>query len=210
MPHTHPSTPVWVKVLLIAVVAGSAVWWLADRHDRTGNQDRLGAIASQIAGREVRVRCPGPFWRVVGYDMVEGKVQVGADGRPADETRLSETSCAELDALAEGRRAKELACIGRTAIACGPRGREVAIAVDVLAHESFHLRGILDEAETECRSLQAMARTAQRLGATAEQGRAMATAQYTGTYEQMPEAYRTGDCVDGGALDQRPDDPRFP
>ena len=206
----YPTTPLWLKLGVAVVLLGSVGWWALDRADRIGNEHRLAAIASQIAGREVRVRCPGPFWRVVGYDMVEGKVQVGADGRPADETRLSETSCAELDALAEGRRAKELECIGRTAIACGPRGREVAIAVDVLAHESFHLRGILDEAETECRSLQAMAWTAQQLGATAEQGHAMATAQYTGSYEQMPEAYRTGDCVDGGALDQRPDDPRFP
>ena len=103
------------------------------------------------------------------------------------------TSCAELDALAEGRRAKEFACIGRTAIPCWPRGREVAIAVDVLAHESFLLRGILDEAETECRSLQAMAWTAQQLGATAEQGTAMALAQYDGPYQEMGDAYR-GPC----------------
>src|SRR5690242_14782146 len=107
MPRTYPSTPVWVKVLLIAAFAGSAIWWLADRLDRTGNQDRLGAIASQLAGRDVRVICPGPFWRVVGYDTVEGKVRFGADGRPHDETRLSATSCDELDALAEGRRGKE-------------------------------------------------------------------------------------------------------
>jgi hypothetical protein len=86
----------------------------------------------------------------------------------------------------------------------------VTIAVDVLAHESFHLRGIMDEAETECRSLRAMAWTAQRLGATPAQGRAMATAQYTGAYQQMPDAYRSGACADGGALDGRPDDPRFP
>ena len=86
----------------------------------------------------------------------------------------------------------------------------MTLAVDVLTHEAFHLRGILDEAETECRSLQAMAWTAQRLGATPEQGRAMASAQYTGTYPLMPDAYRTGACADGGALDQRPDDPRFP
>jgi hypothetical protein len=210
MPRTYPSTPVWVKALLVVAVAGSALWWLVDRLDRTGNEDRLGAIASELAGRQVRVRCPGPLWRVVGYDTVEGKVRVGADGRPGDETRLSETTCAELDALAEGRRGKELACIGRTAIACGARGAEVTLAVDVLTHEAFHLRGILDEAETECRSLQAMAWTAQRLGATPEQGRAMASAQYTGMYPLMPDAYRTGACADGGALDQRPDDPRFP
>ena len=84
------------------------------------------------------------------------------------------------------------------------------MAVDVLAHESWHLRGVIDEAETECRSLQTMAWTAQQLGATAEQGHAMALAQYTGVYQEMPEAYRSGACVDGGALDLRPDDKRFP
>jgi hypothetical protein len=55
-----------------------------------------------------------------------------------------------------------------------------------------------------------MAWTAQQLGATAEQGHAMALAQYAGVYQEMPEAYRSGACVDGGALDLRPDDKRFP
>jgi len=84
------------------------------------------------------------------------------------------------------------------------------MAVDVLAHESWHLSGVIDEAETECRSLQTIAWTAQQLGATAAQGRAMAVAQYTGAYLDMPDAYRGGACGDGGALDRRPDDPRFP
>lgn len=84
------------------------------------------------------------------------------------------------------------------------------MAVDVLAHESWHLRGVIDEAETECRSLQTMAWTAQQLGATAEQGHAIALAQYTGAYNEMPDRYRSGACVDGGALDLRPDDKRFP
>ena len=55
-----------------------------------------------------------------------------------------------------------------------------------------------------------MAWTAQQLGATAEQARAMALAQYTGAYREMPEAYRSGACVEGGALDLLPDDVRFP
>ena len=38
----------------------------------------------------------------------------------------------------------------------------------------------------------------------------MALAQYTGAYRQMPDAYRSGDCVDGGVLDLRPDDEQFP
>ena len=78
------------------------------------------------------------------------------------------------------------------------------MAVDVLAHESWHLRGVLDEAETECRALQTIAWTAVQLGATPEQGRAMARAQFDGVYREMPEPYRTGSCVDGGTLAMRP------
>jgi hypothetical protein len=55
-----------------------------------------------------------------------------------------------------------------------------------------------------------MAWTAQQLGATAEQGRAMALAQFDGSYQDMPEQYRSGACAEGGALDMRPDDARFP
>jgi hypothetical protein len=210
MNRTHPGTPLWVKLTIAALVTTACAWWIVDHHDRRGNERRLSAIASQIAGRDVSVRCPGPLGRLLGWDIVEGSVRFGADGRPADETKIRKQSCAELDALAEGRRSKELECIARTAIACGRHGRETAMAVDVLAHESWHLRGVMDEAVTECRSLQTMAWAAQQLGATAAQGHAMARAQFTGAYEEMPDAYRSGGCVDGGPLDLRPDDPRFP
>jgi hypothetical protein len=208
--RAHPTTPLWVK-LSIAVVVGSAlVWWVADRRDRLGNEQRLSAIASQIAGRDVRVSCPGPVGRLFGWDIVEGSVRFGADGKPHDETKIRKQSCAELDALAEGRRRDELECTARAGIPCGPHGRETVMAVDVLAHESWHLRGVVDEAVTECRALQTMAWTAQQLGATAEQGHALAKAQYEGAYRDMPEAYRDGRCSDGGELDLRPEDDRFP
>jgi hypothetical protein len=208
--RAHPRTPLWVKLAIAAVFGSALVWWIADRQDRRGNERRLSAIASQIAGRDVRVSCPGPIGRLFGWDIVEGSVRFTADGEPFDETKIRKQSCAELDALAEGRRREELECIARTALACGRHGRETVMAVDVLAHESWHLRGIMDEAVTECRSLQTMAWTAQQLGTTAEQGHAMALAQYTGAYLEMPAAYRSGGCVDGGELDLRPDDKRFP
>jgi hypothetical protein len=210
MKRAHPSTPLPVKLALIAVLVGSSGWWLADCRDVRGNERRLSAIASEIAGREVRVQCPGVVGRLFGWDIVEGSVRFDADGTPHDETKLRKQSCAELDALAEGERAHALACIGRTGIACGRHGREVTMAVDVLAHEAWHLRGIIDEAETECRSLQTMAWTAQQLGATAEQGHGLARAQYDGGYRDMPARYQSGACADGGTLDLRPDDPRFP
>ena len=171
MPRTYPSTPVWVKVLLIAAFAGSAIWWLVDRLDRTGNEERLGAIASELAGREVRVRCPGPFWARARLRQRRGQ---GALRRRRPARRRD---AAERDARARsstrwpraGARRSSRASAGRRSRA-GRAGREVTIAVDVLAHESFHLRGIMDEAETECRSLQALAWTAQRLGADAGAG----------------------------------------
>jgi len=207
---TRTRTPLWLKggaaAALLALVAWFGIVW----HDTRVNERRLGAIATQIAGRPVAVRCPGPVGRLMGWDIVEGSVRFDADGTPHDETKLRKTSCAELDALAEGRRTQELACTERARIACGRHGRATAMSVDVLAHESWHLRGVMDEGETECRSLQTMAWTAQQLGATAAQGAALARAQLEGGYLDLPERYHDPRCAEGGALDLRPADPAFP
>ncbi len=207
----YPTTPLWLKLSAAAVLVFVLGWWALDRADRVGNERRLSAIASEIAGRPVHVHCPGPLGRVLGKDStVEGFVRFDADGRPADETRLQPTSCAELDALAEGRRGKELACTERAGILCGRRGTEVAMAVDVVTHESFHLRGIQDVARTECSALQTMAATAVKLGATPAQGAALARGQLAESYPRMPDQYRSGECADSGAFDLRPDDPSWP
>jgi hypothetical protein len=205
----YPTTPLWLKLGIALVVAGGLGWWALDRADRAGNERRLSAIASQIAGRDVEVRCPGPLGRVFGEGTLEGSVRFGPDG-PADETKLRTTSCAELDALAEGRRKQELECTERAHLLCGRRGRELAMAVDVVTHEAFHLRGIQDEARTECSALQTMAATAQALGATPAQGAALARAQLADAYPRMPDQYRSPECAEGGKLDLRPDDPSFP
>ncbi len=206
----YPTTPLWVKLCVATVLLGSFGWWATDRADRLGNERRLVAIASQIAGREVKVHCPGPLGRALGQSTLEGSVRFSAQGRPADDTKLSTTTCAELDALAEGRRANELACTERAGILCGRQGAALAMALDVITHESFHLKGIQDEAHTECSSLQTMAETAQRLGATPAQGAALARGQHAESYPRMPDHYRSSNCSDGGTFDLRPDDPRFP
>jgi hypothetical protein len=201
---------VWVKLAVALVITGPPGWWLVDRQDRLGNEGRLGDIASAIAGREVNVRCPGVVGKVLSWDIVEGSVRFDAEGRPADETRLRKFTCAELDALAEGRRTELLACAEQQGTACGPAAEDLALAVDVLAHEAWHLAGVIDEAVTECRAVQTMAWTAQRLGATEEQGRALALIHLDTGYQRLPDRYRSGACVDGGDLDLRPEDSTWP
>jgi hypothetical protein len=182
------TTPIAVKLALVAIAVGAPAWWLAQRQDRVGNEARLSAIASAIAGRDVKVRCPGIGGRVFSWDTVEGSVRVDAAGRPADEARLRAFTCRELDALAEGRRADALAC------GPGPACADLALAVDVLAHESFHLAGVIDEAATECHAVQTLAWTAEQLGATAEQGAAL-TRRYLQTgYLRLPNRYRSATC----------------
>jgi hypothetical protein len=58
--------------------------------------------------------------------------------------------------------------------------------------------------------VQTLASTAQRLGTTPEQGHALAQRYLATGYPRLPERYRSGACVDGGALDLRPDDPVWP
>ena len=204
------TTPVWVRLVIVALLVAGPGYWLAQRNDRIANERRLSAVATAIAGRDVRVRCPGIVGRVFSWDTVEGTVRFGADGRPADETRLRAFTGTELDALAEGRRGAALACAERRGTACGPPAENVALAVDVLVHEAWHLAGILDEAVAECRAVQSLAWGAERLGATPAQGRALARAYLTTGYPRLPDAYRTGKCADGAALDMRPDDAAWP
>jgi hypothetical protein len=184
------ATPVWVKVVVAVVLVGGPGWWLAERHDRMGNEARLSDVASAIAGREVHVRCPGVAGRVLSWDTVEGSVRFDAEGRPADEARLRVFACGELDALAEGRRAAALGCAERGE----PCGDDLALAIDVLAHESWHLAGVADETETECRAVRTLGWAAERLGATPAQGRALAARYLATGYPRLPARYRSGAC----------------
>jgi hypothetical protein len=205
-------TPLWVKALVTTLLIGVTSFWLADRHDRIGNEDRLAAIASEITGREVGVSCPGLLMRwltLESTDTLAGTVEFDGDGRPAGETKLRERPCAELDALAEGRRDAELACAERST-SCGDSVQRVAWSLDTITHEAWHLYGIANEAEAECRAVQTNAWAGMRLGLTEEQARGLARLHYEAIYQQKPDQYRSGDCRDGGAMDMRPDDSRWP
>ena len=51
---------------------------------------------------------------------------------------------------------------------------------------------------------------AQRLGATAKQGRMLALRYWTLVYPDLSDAYLTRDCRENGPLDRTPDDGVWP
>lgn len=188
------STPLWVRVIVVALLVGVPGWLLLRYHDRKVNEHRLAAVASVIAGRPVKIHCPGVIQGALAWDFLEGTVQFDAQGRPSDTADLRAGPCAELDAFAEGRRSGVLECLRAGRADCGQAAVSLAMAVDVITHESFHLSGILDEADTECHSLKTMAWTAERLGATPAEASALATLQLHTNYLLLPDRYRSPTC----------------
>ena len=72
------------------------------------------------------------------------------------------------------------------------------------------LAGEMDEARTECSSVQRLAEVATWLGATEEQGSQLAERYSREVYPRMPDAYLSDDCVVDGPWDQTPGDGQWP
>ena len=177
-----PLLPVLVVPLLIIV---------AIQQDQRENEHRLATIASEIAGRNVDVHCPGLLARLVDVSAHAGTVYFDEQGRPASFTDLDGETCSELDRFAEGK------------TDAGEDGK-VARALHVLAHESTHLAGIRDEAAADCYGLQRTAFVAEKLGADPARAERLARLALAERAVTAPAEYRSAECHDGGALDLDP------
>jgi hypothetical protein len=192
-----------IAAVLLIVGALAAVGF-ARHEDRIHEQQKLAVIASDLAGRQVGVRCPGFLGALVNVRTEGGRVQFDGSGRPADHTDLSPETCRELRRLNR----VDFTCIDRGA--CGYSQFRAAWAAHTLAHESFHLRGFAEEAKAECYALQNTAFVAERLGVPAGPARKLQTWVYLKGYPNEPDEYRTEECRDGGSLDLRPQSPTWP
>jgi len=195
-----------VRLLAAALlIAGAlAAVGFARHEDRIREQDRLAAIATQLAGRTVGVRCPSFLASLVRTRTEGGYVEFDAQGRPADHTDLSPETCKALRHLDR----VDFTCIGRGD--CGFKEFKAAWAAHTLAHESFHLRGIPTEAIAECYALQNTAFVAERLGVPTGQAKALQKWVYVRGYPNEPDEYRTDRCGNGGEYDLRPESTQFP
>jgi hypothetical protein len=87
---------------------------------------------------------------------------------------------------------------------------QTLVAVHVLAHESMHLAGVVDEADADCLGLQLDAFVAMELGARNAFARQLAMDYWTQYYPEQAPRYRTPMCRDSGSLDLFPGRPGWP
>lgn len=196
------------RVLVLVLVLSALAVYLGPYRERQQDEAELARIASVIAGRGVSVECPGVFATLTDVSSRDGSVEFRADGRPADEAKLSSATCERLRRFL----ADDVAGLDCLALAahCPEAAENAAVAVNVLSHEAWHLRGVRDEAATQCYALQTNAETALRLGASADEARAIAAFVHRRVQPALPADYQTADCRNGGPLDLHHDRTTWP
>jgi hypothetical protein len=193
--------PVWRLELKLAEPPPVASLPVLKGPSSKSRRDPLySSIATQLARRAVGVYCwNAADWNTLhvrrreqsgeGLTWILGYVPHANPG----EINLAPEICNRLDGLAYRK--------------LRPRGKariDFAEAVDTLAHEAMHSRGVTDEAETECYSLQLIDFTAMRLGTNLAYARDMSRQAWSVLYPSIPSEYQTPDCYDDGPLDLYP------
>jgi hypothetical protein len=195
--------------ILVAVAAIAALGFYAGPYrDRQHDEERLAKIASVIAGREVSVSCPGTFATLTEVAAHDGSVVFNPDGTPTDEAQLSSRTCTRLRTILNGG-APGLDCLASGGV-CPKPVEDLAVAVNVLSHEAWHLAGQRDESVAQCYALQSNEDTAIRLGAAPAEARAIAEFVVRRVQPVLPPEYKTYACRDGGPLDLEPATSRWP
>jgi hypothetical protein len=202
---------------LVVVIALAA--WAWTRHGRAVDEHRLAGVASELAGRDVQVRCQGFWSELLDIQDRAGEVQF-RDGAPPDSTFLTRKTCRDLKRFRTQATHPELECLLTVDWSswdlardfdspCADAARPVTQALTILAHESMHLRGFVDEAVAQCYAIQEVAWTTMRLGGTPAEGAAVASFALA-QEPALPSEYQSGECRAGGALDLNPQTPAFP
>ena len=184
-----------VALFLLAARADRAATWqsLADS-ERARTVSRLTSEASIVAERPVTIRCDEQYaFTGAGSDTL------GIAFPRAGIAYLDQGICRALhDLVRDGK----------------DRGERTGEAIVVLAHEAVHLRGERREGVTECLALQEGVRLGVRLGLDERRARTLMGAELDRRLAErsvIRAAYALPTtCRDGGSLDLRPADSRFP
>jgi len=187
-----------VAALVVFFAARSdraATWSALPADGKARAAVRFTAEASRIAGHPVRIRCDEDYaFTGAGSDTL------GIAFPASRLAYLDPSICRALYDVAYG----------------GDRrgGTQTADALVVLAHEAIHLGGERREGVTECLALQEAGPLGIRLGLDEGTTRRALLAAYDARLAErnvIRAAYALpAGCREGGSLDRRPGDPRFP
>jgi hypothetical protein len=180
-------------VAVILVVERNTGWDSVPGGERADAVARFSAEASRLAEKPVSIRCDEARDYVGAVQHADGVATVGGDL-----AILTPEICHDLYRLASDGEV---------------RGSRTGRALAVLAHETWHLRGVGDEATTECYALQSGVELGRRLGLDEGRARQLMRQQLTENALRGAESieYRlTSDCRDGGRLDLDPGETSFP
>ena len=179
--------------LVFWFVESRSGWGSLSVDTRTEAQNRFSEEASRIVGKPVRIRCDEEGAFVGAIQHADGVATVGGEL-----SYLTPERCYDL---------YRLAFDGEVTFS------QTARAIAVLAHESWHLRGVADEGTTECYALQSGVELGQRLGlseGTARQMMRQQLAENAGRTGSSSEYLVPPECKDGGRLDLDPESSDFP
>jgi hypothetical protein len=175
---------------LLAAVPG---WFAWQTHVL---EERLTSAVRSLTGiDDVEVDCQG-FLREFRLDRNLGEVAYGQGGTPSKTAGLRDAVCDHLADWLDSDRDE-------------PSIEEIT-ALHVLTHEAVHLMGVSDERAAECRAMQRDAAMAVLLGASPEQGQALASRYAAEVYPRMPNGYTSPGCSEDGEYDESPDDGVWP
>ena len=187
-------------LLLIGAVAGAAAYFFLLRPDIGKTEEMLAEVASQIAGRPVSINCQGVIADAVDVSAAEGEVAFDEDGKPADVAELKRGTCHDLADFPDSVNDERYRCL----VSPDPCPKDIekyVLAVHILTHEAWHLRGVRDERIAECYAIQTDELVASRLGAGPSLARAMAVYYAKEKYTELSSTYRTPACRNGGRYD---------
>ena len=192
-------------VLFVLVPVLAFCGWQMLRHEQ--NERRLALVATELAQRDVDVDCPTFFARLIEITPNAGWVDFDEHGFPTDTTHLSAATCSSLERIWRADEPPSFACLRSV---CEERVLELVAAIVTLAHESWHLRGVTNEAQTQCYALQTAELTALRLGVLPPD--AHAAAVFLVAHDaRLPEGdYHSRECRPGGAYDLHPQTAAWP
>jgi hypothetical protein len=170
-------------------------------------QDQLiGPVATAVAARPVRVSCT--LESRAGGNLTElGEAQTIPGSRTSGVVLLAPSICTDLLAFTHGLVASDWSCVEQNGPnLCSTTVDHEILALHTLAHETWHVRGISNEAATDCYAFQSVSTVARTLGTDPVDAQALA-AYYASHFEAIrrpPPNYRSPECRDGGSLDLHP------